>query len=71
MGSNVLGAKVSVLKQKMELLGINSHDFLIPGRFHHFFCPKVSPPFYYFVNLSLHLLIKLFPFFFWLKYFST
>ena len=64
MGSNVLGAKVSLLKQKMELLGINSHDFLIPGRFHHFFCPKVSPPFYNLVNRSLHLLITIFSFFF-------
>ncbi|KAL4627895.1 hypothetical protein ACB092_05G199500 [Castanea dentata] len=56
VGSNVLGAKVSVLKQKMELLGINSHDFLIPGRFHHFFCPKCKGGQSMIRTLSLHVI---------------
>ncbi|XP_023923632.1 primase homolog protein [Quercus suber] len=56
VGSNVLGAKVSVLKQKMELLGINSHDFLIPGRFHHFFCPKCKGGQSMIRTLSLHII---------------
>ncbi|XP_075664209.1 primase homolog protein-like isoform X2 [Castanea sativa] len=56
VGSNVLGDKVSVLKQKMELLGINSHDFLIPGRFHHFFCPKCKGGQSMIRTLSLHVI---------------
>lgn len=33
--------KVSVLKQKMELLGIKCNDSCIPGKYSHLLCPKV------------------------------
>ncbi|XP_058000038.1 primase homolog protein-like isoform X1 [Hevea brasiliensis] len=32
--------KVRILKQKMELLGINCHDSCIPGNYSNLFCPK-------------------------------
>lgn len=52
-------AKVRVVKQKMEILGIKCDDFAIPGRYHQLFCPKVSPLLYSSVNMLLHIYIIL------------
>ncbi|RYQ79225.1 hypothetical protein Ahy_Scaffold6g107930 isoform A [Arachis hypogaea] len=39
--NNALGVpKVEILKQKMELLGINLDNSCLPGQYHNLFCPK-------------------------------
>jgi hypothetical protein len=48
-------AKVRVVKEKMEVLGIKCGDFVTPGRYHQLFCPKVSPLVYSSVNTFLHI----------------
>jgi hypothetical protein len=52
-------AKVRVVKQKMETFGIKCGDFVMPGRYHQLFCPKVSPLLYNSVNTLLHIYIIL------------
>ncbi|KAB1222891.1 hypothetical protein CJ030_MR2G013619 [Morella rubra] len=49
-------ARVRVLKQKLELLGINCHDFVTPGKYHHLFCPKCNGGQSMVRSLSLHIL---------------
>lgn len=48
-------AKVRVVKEKMEILGIKCDDFVTPGRYHQLFCPKVSLLLYNSVNMLLRI----------------
>ncbi|XP_059439706.1 primase homolog protein isoform X2 [Corylus avellana] len=49
-------AKVRVVKQKMEILGIKCDDFVIPGRYHQLFCPKCKGGQSMVRSLSLHII---------------
>ncbi|XP_062161454.1 primase homolog protein [Alnus glutinosa] len=49
-------AKVRVVKEKMEVLGIKCGDFVTPGRYHQLFCPKCKGGQSMVRSLSLHII---------------
>ncbi|XP_041025716.1 primase homolog protein isoform X2 [Juglans microcarpa x Juglans regia] len=49
-------SKVRVLTQKLEVLGINCDDFVMPGRYHRLFCPKCKGGQSMVRSLSLHII---------------
>lgn len=48
--------KVRILKQKMELLGINLENSCLPGQFHNLFCPKCKGGHLKERSLSFHII---------------
>ncbi|KAK6263584.1 hypothetical protein QUC31_011696 [Theobroma cacao] len=52
------GGKVTELKKKVELLGIQGHDSCLPGRYNYLFCPKCRGGKSMGRTLSLHIIDK-------------